>query len=539
MECTENIVIDGEGEEKIEYTECRIVDYTKTISRLLYRFNWDSTGVENGEYTFSARAISIDNRSYQSYQSKTVNGGVTNLVCNGVCNYIDPIQIDPISTIDEGGSISVDVGYRVSDGATVTIDWGDGVSAAVIPSVNDQRLSFQDTHFYGQNGSYTIIFTITTSSGDIETESKVVIVRNVSPTISDAALSMSLVQASLDEVSLDITFVDPGVDDIHTISIDWGDGVVQTIPSTVDASSSTAISGNHVFETAGIYLVSAIVIDSQEAASSEVSFTVTVYRENDDFATSVRIEEVAEIQGSMTTAYYNIRGYFDDSNDSGRLQLVDDAGGIDFESDSVKTTTINPDNTTMTILGGGIFVSGPEEWIGNHYAFEAILIDGAPDVVRMDIYNVSITEDPFGNDEFKLVAIDGETVDGEVSVVRATATGESGNSDKVQDNTIVGGEQDDTAVNDPLFLTAKVDIVGGVDVESTEVDSTEEEEVGPDSSQPSLRPSTLPSSMPSSSSMPSDHRAKPNLDIELGGVIKLSDTETVGEDKPWKAEKGD
>ena len=111
-------------------------------------------------------------------------------------------------------------------------------------------------------------------------------------------------------------------------------------------------------------------------------------------------------------------------------------------------------------------------------------------------------------------------------VVRITATDESGNSNMTQCNTIVGGVQDDTAVGDPLFLIAKVDISGGVepeedqDSENGDVDLTEGEKsalIGAEtpwvtddlttnpseSPQPSLRPSMQPSSVPSSSDLPS------------------------------------
>jgi len=102
-------------------------------------------------------------------------------------------------------------------------------------------------------------------------------------------------------------------------------------------------------------------------------------------------------------------------------------------------------------------------------------------------------------------------------VVRVTATDESGNSNMVQCNTIVGGNQGDIDASDPLFLISKIDIVGGVDPEEdqdTENGETPGGEEAPwvtddptdspsESSQPSLRPSTLPSSTPSLSSMPS------------------------------------
>ena len=49
-------------------------------------------------------------------------------------------------------------------------------------------------------------------------------------------------------------------------------------------------------------------------------------------------------------------------------------------------------------------------------------------------------------------------------VVRVTATDKAGNSNTTQCNTIVGGEQSDI-VDDPLFVIAKLNIVGGVEPE--------------------------------------------------------------------------
>ena len=147
---------------------------------------------------------------------------VTKIVCNGECNYIDPIKVEPLTrTIFEGGSISLDVSYQVSTvDRTVTIDWGDG-DETTISSIGKGRLFFTDTHDYRQDGSYTVMFTITTSAGEIITEQTTITVINVAPAISDATLSTLLTR---DEVSLDVTFTDPGVEDSHTISINWGDG---------------------------------------------------------------------------------------------------------------------------------------------------------------------------------------------------------------------------------------------------------------------------------------------------------------------------
>ena len=159
---------------------------------------------------------------------------------------------------------------------------------------------------------------------------------------------------------------------------------------------------------AGIYLVSAIVTDSKGATSSEESSVVTVYGENADFATSARIEEISDINGAMVTAFFNVRGYLDSDPASGKLQLSDDAEEI-FESTTIKTAVIGPDNI-ISVVGEGKFINGvPGEWIGNDYAFEASLADG-PDAVMLYIYNVSFVENPIGNDDFKLFVIDEGTV---------------------------------------------------------------------------------------------------------------------------------
>ena len=105
-------------------------------------------------------------------------------------------------------------------------------------------------------------------------------------------------------------------------------------------------------------------------------------------------------------------------------------------------------------------------------------------------------------------------------VVRVTATDESGNSDMIQCNTIVGGNTTEIVVDDPLFLITKVDIVGGVESHLTPPWGTKHPTDSPSESfQPSLRPSTMPSSMPSSSSQPSScgkqDEAPPNNDCSL------------------------
>jgi PKD repeat protein len=118
-----------------------------------------------------------------------------------------------------------------------------------------------------------------------------------------------------DTVSLaPATFTDPGDDDTHTATINWGDGTIE--PGTVNQAANT-VSGSHVYEDDGLFTVTVTVTDDDGGSDSD-SFTVTV----DNVAPSVNAGA-------------------DQNVDVGETVSLDPATFTDSGGDDTHTATIN------------------------------------------------------------------------------------------------------------------------------------------------------------------------------------------------------
>ena len=74
------------------------------------------------------------------------------------------------------------------------------------------------------------------------------------------------------------TFNDPDSHQTHSAFINWGDGTPAesgTVGDTPSAGGSGTVSGSHVYADDGVYTVTVIVCDSQDACDSD-ALTVTV-----------------------------------------------------------------------------------------------------------------------------------------------------------------------------------------------------------------------------------------------------------------------
>lgn len=157
------------------------------------------------------------------------------------------------STVTLTGSLNRNVDVDADGPQHVTVTWGDGDQDVV--AVPDGTRAFSAQHTYVDDGPSpgngtasdvaTIAATLTAGASDTAT----VTVRNARPRI-----DTSLDTASIDEgeaVALTVGITDVGVDDVHSLSISWGDGTTQTVPNaasnavyshtyTDDAPSGTA-----------------------------------------------------------------------------------------------------------------------------------------------------------------------------------------------------------------------------------------------------------------------------------------------------------
>ncbi len=132
-------------------------------------------------------------------------------------------------TVNEGDSYDLSL-VNPSDpspvdtaaGFTYSFDCGDGYSDWS-PS-NTYACTAVD------EGNHTIYGRIRDKDGGWLRYARVVVISNVAPTV-DAGPDQTVNQA--DTVMVDATFTDPGVQDTHTATIDWGDGTI-TDPADFD-----------------------------------------------------------------------------------------------------------------------------------------------------------------------------------------------------------------------------------------------------------------------------------------------------------------
>ena len=114
----------------------------------------------------------------------------------------------------------------------VTINWGDGNTEAITLPVGAR--AFSATHQYlddNPTGTTSDIYNVSVTVSDDDTGSNTqstgITVSNVAPANVSVNVSLSSINEN-DSVTLSGSFTDPGVEDTHTVVINWGDGSPDT-----------------------------------------------------------------------------------------------------------------------------------------------------------------------------------------------------------------------------------------------------------------------------------------------------------------------
>ena len=180
------------------------------------------------------------------------------------------ITMHPRVPATEGATVAyaiefADPGER--DAHTVTVDWGDGSSQTV--PVGERKRYVEVPHRYADDGSYDVRLTVDDGDRGLGRATASMRVRNVAPTVA-AKLETNAIAAGT-RARLFGTIDDPGVDDAHTVTIDWGTGY-----ETIDLARGTrTFEAEKPYGAAGQFTIIADVSD-EDGAHGQASLPLTV-----------------------------------------------------------------------------------------------------------------------------------------------------------------------------------------------------------------------------------------------------------------------
>ncbi len=322
---------------------------------------------------------------------------------DNVAPTITAVDVDP-SAIDEGGTVSLSGSFEdpgTLDVHTVSIDWGDG-GTDVLPLAVGERTFSADHQYLDQpdgvaSGDFQVSVTVADDDLGSDQTAVAVTVSNVAPSITDLSVDPAIIPAG-GTVSLTGSFEDPGALDVHTVSIDWGDGGTDVLPLTV---GERTFSADHQYLTApgggpqGDYTISVTVTDD-EGASDPADATVTVGNIAPSI-TSVSLDFSAIDEGGTVT----LTGTFDDPGalDEHTVTIDWGDGGSDTQTLVVGERTFSASHQYLDEPDGApsgdfqISVTVADNLGGSDQTTVAVTVSNvAPEIVGLSLDSLVIQE---------------------------------------------------------------------------------------------------------------------------------------------------
>lgn len=275
------------------------------------------------------------------------------------------------TTAPEGSVVTLDASSSTdADGTIVAIEWGLGAGEEFdVGSQPTLDVSL------GDDGSVVVRLRVTDDEGATGVTSRTILFTNVAPTIDfddePTVVGNRVVRAG--------TFDDPGVDDTHTATVDWGDGAG---PGTL-ALGDGSFELDHVYTAAGPYTVVVEICDD-DGGCTTVSFPVTIEPPRVPQAPVAQITGPSTaIEGSVVTLSGS-----DSVNPDG--QIVDFAWGLGagdtFEAGTGATFDVTlVDQGTVTVR---LRVTD-DEGLTHVTSFVVTFTDAAPVIVLADDLRVA------------------------------------------------------------------------------------------------------------------------------------------------------
>ena len=303
-------------------------------------------------------------------------------------------------TGDEGSATSISGTAGDIDGDTLTHSWTysavSGVDGGATCSFADSS-ALTTTVTCTDDGTYELTLTTDDGVNDSVADNAQLTVGNLQPSVGSVTTPIDPVSVG-SAVQLDATYADPGSNDTHTASVDWGDGT-----TTSPAASDGVVSTSHSYSAAGIYTVClTVTVDETELDTECSPDYVVVYDPGAGLVTGGGwIDAPAgsfpadpSVSGPARFGFVS-RYYTGASTPEGNTEFQFSAGDLNFQSSSYDW---------LVIAGSKAIYKGEGSVNGESgYKFLLSAVDGAKpggggvDRFRVKIWNASTDVVVFDN----------------------------------------------------------------------------------------------------------------------------------------------
>ena len=210
------------------------------------------------------------------------------------------IRVDTTAPVPGCNVMPGDVLY-LNEGEELALDCAgtnDNLSAVTAYYDTDEDGVFDDPPvFYALDGSLVpcfITILLVDEAGNQTQFTVPVYIANVAPLVKIDEVVASNGNFNIGgQIDLFVSVIDPGVNDSHTIVIDWGDGT-----TTIDQSLSPCFI--HVYNTVGTFTVTVTVTDNDGAASVPATTQITIDDPADTIG-DIETELLAALQALILT----------------------------------------------------------------------------------------------------------------------------------------------------------------------------------------------------------------------------------------------
>src|SRR5262249_8277303 len=256
----------------------------------------------DGSFTYTPNAdyYGSDSFTYKANDGSLGSNVATVTLAISPVNDAPLVDAGPDQTVNEGSTVAFNSTASDADGDPLSYLWsfGDGATAT----------GAAPTHLYADNGTYTVTLTVNDGQGGSTSDSLVVTVLNVAPTLT---LSGASAVNEATTYTLNLAANDPGQDTIANWTITWGDGSVQTVTGNPGSVSHTYADGPRT------YTISATASDEDGTYNAGNSLNLTV----------TNAAPTASLSGPATGARRQLRPFTPGAVDPSEL---DQAGSFTF-----------------------------------------------------------------------------------------------------------------------------------------------------------------------------------------------------------------